>query len=60
MSGPDDLKVEECPNLEGHIKTQFLKKNEEFTKLGNCSNQIIFFLFSIYSIKSQNKGKNLL
>lgn len=48
MSGPDDLKVEECPNLEGHIKTQFLKKNEEeFTKLGNCSNQIFFCLASI-------------
>lgn len=47
MSGPDDLKVEECPNLEGHIKTQFLKKNEEFTKLGNCSNQIFFCLSSI-------------
>lgn len=46
MSGPDDLKVEECPNLEGHIKTQFLKKNE-FTKLGNCSNQIFFCLSSI-------------
>lgn len=38
-----------------HIKTCCLKKNSKFTKLGNCSNQIIFvtvvlvcdFLFKI-------------